>query len=217
MSRVIEAFAWPSIRCTALYVRPHADGEAGCGVPQIVRSDGRVRVVGAWHPRVHRPPLGKMAALRVQDFDMLRRRVNVSRSVTESGGLQWSTPKSWERRSLPFPAALAEQLAALMIGKDVMIWSSPTSVAVCCETPLAGACFRPAVESAVASCVSAVASRRSPAKLWDSSIKGSILSDVAYSLDTSSRGTFRSERKPPRRWLSGYLARRARRPILRLS
>jgi integrase len=29
----------------------------------------------------------------VQDFDMLRRRVNVSRSVTESGVLQWSTPK----------------------------------------------------------------------------------------------------------------------------
>ncbi|HME78926.1 MAG TPA: hypothetical protein VKI00_25710 [Mycobacterium sp.] len=30
---------------------------------------------------------GEMAALRVQDFDMLRRRVSVSRSVTESGGL----------------------------------------------------------------------------------------------------------------------------------
>lgn len=60
---------------------------------------------------------GEMAALRVQDFDMLRRRVNVSRSVTESGGLQWSTPKSWERRSVPFPAALAEELASLMIGK----------------------------------------------------------------------------------------------------
>ena len=60
---------------------------------------------------------GEMAALRVQDFDMLRRRVNVSRSVTESGGLVWSTPKTWERRSVPFPAALAGELAALMIGK----------------------------------------------------------------------------------------------------
>lgn len=46
---------------------------------------------------------GEMAALRVQDFDMLRRRVNVSRSVTESGGLQWSTPKTHERRSVPSP------------------------------------------------------------------------------------------------------------------
>jgi integrase len=60
---------------------------------------------------------GEMAALRVQDFDMLRRRVNVSRSVTESGGLVWSTPKSWERRSVPFPAVLCDELAALMVGK----------------------------------------------------------------------------------------------------
>ncbi len=60
---------------------------------------------------------GEMAALRVQDFDMLRRRVNVSRSVTESSGLVWSTPKTWERRSVPFPAALADELAALMVGK----------------------------------------------------------------------------------------------------
>jgi integrase len=61
---------------------------------------------------------GEMAALRVADFDMLRRRVNVSRSVTESGGLVWSTPKTWERRSVPFPAALAEGLAAAMVGKS---------------------------------------------------------------------------------------------------
>ena len=52
---------------------------------------------------------GEMAALRVQDFDMLRRRVNVSRSVTESGGLVWSTPKTHERRSVPFPAVLADE------------------------------------------------------------------------------------------------------------
>ena len=61
---------------------------------------------------------GEMAALRLCDFDMLRRRVNVSRSVTESGGLVWSPPKSWERRSVPFPAALADELAALMVGKS---------------------------------------------------------------------------------------------------
>jgi integrase len=60
---------------------------------------------------------GEMAALRVCDFDMLRRRVNVSRSVTESGGLVWSTPKTWERRSVPFPASIADELAALMVGR----------------------------------------------------------------------------------------------------
>jgi integrase len=60
---------------------------------------------------------GEMAAARVMDFDMLRRRVNVSRSVTESGGLVWSTPKTHERRSVPLPASLADELAALMVGK----------------------------------------------------------------------------------------------------
>jgi integrase len=68
---------------------------------------------------------GEMAALRVQDFDMLRRRVNVSRSVTESGGLVWSTPKTHERRSVPFPAVLADELAALMVGKgrDALVFT----------------------------------------------------------------------------------------------
>jgi integrase len=60
---------------------------------------------------------GEMAALRVGDFDMLRRRVNVSRSVTEAGRLVWGTPKTWERRSVPFPASLADELAVLMVGK----------------------------------------------------------------------------------------------------
>ncbi|OHT80483.1 site-specific integrase [Mycobacteroides chelonae] len=60
---------------------------------------------------------GEMAALRVQDFDMLRRRVNISRSVTEARGLVWGTPKTWERRSVPFPASLTDELAALMVGK----------------------------------------------------------------------------------------------------
>jgi integrase len=68
-----------------------------------------------------------MAALRVQDFDMLRRRVNVSRSVTEFNGLVWSTPKTHERRSVPFPAALADGLSALMVGKgrDALVFTTP--------------------------------------------------------------------------------------------
>jgi integrase len=53
---------------------------------------------------------GEMAALRVCDFDMLRRRVNVSRSVTESGGLVWSTPKTWERRSVLMVGKAREDL-----------------------------------------------------------------------------------------------------------
>jgi integrase len=60
---------------------------------------------------------GEMAALRVQDFDMLRRRVSISRSVSECGTLVWGTPKTGERRSVPFPASLTGELAALMVGK----------------------------------------------------------------------------------------------------
>ena len=60
---------------------------------------------------------GEMAALRVQDFDMLRRRVNVSRSVSYCGTLVFNTPKTGERRSVPFPASLADELGALMVGK----------------------------------------------------------------------------------------------------
>lgn len=61
---------------------------------------------------------GEMAALHVANFDVLRR-VNASRSVTEAAGagLVWSTPKTWERRSVPFPAALVDDLAKLMEGK----------------------------------------------------------------------------------------------------
>ncbi len=70
---------------------------------------------------------GEMAALRVGDFDMLRRRVNVSRSVTEFNGLVWSTPKTHERRSVPFPAALATELSELMVGKgrDDLVFVTP--------------------------------------------------------------------------------------------
>lgn len=58
---------------------------------------------------------GEMAALTVEDFDMLRRRVNVRRSVTEvAGKLVWSAPKNHERRSVPFPRFLVEELAARM-------------------------------------------------------------------------------------------------------
>jgi integrase len=68
---------------------------------------------------------GEMAALRVQDFDMLRRRVNVSRSVTESGGLAWSAPETWEWRSVPFPSVVCDELAALMVdkGRDDLVFT----------------------------------------------------------------------------------------------
>ena len=52
---------------------------------------------------------GEMSALRVGAIDMLRRRVHVHQAVAEvRGKLVFSTPKSYERRSVPFPAFLAD-------------------------------------------------------------------------------------------------------------
>src|SRR4051812_3791440 len=51
---------------------------------------------------------GEMAALRVMDLDMLRRRVNVDQAVTEVGSqLVYGTPKNHSRRSVPFPSFLS--------------------------------------------------------------------------------------------------------------
>jgi len=70
----------------------------------------------------------EMAALTVADFEMLRKRVQVDRSVTEvRGKLEWSTPKSYERRSVPFPTFLVGPLAELMAGKrrEDLVFVSP--------------------------------------------------------------------------------------------
>ena len=61
---------------------------------------------------------GEMAALRVQDVDTGRRRVNILRSVTEvSGKLVWGTPKTHEKRTVPYPAFLDDEIAARLEGK----------------------------------------------------------------------------------------------------
>jgi integrase len=71
---------------------------------------------------------GEMAALRVDSMDMLRRRVNVHHAVAEVKGRSvWSTPKSHERRSVPFPRFLSEELAALIVGRsrEDLVFTAP--------------------------------------------------------------------------------------------
>ncbi|GAA1053558.1 tyrosine-type recombinase/integrase [Dietzia natronolimnaea] len=73
---------------------------------------------------------GEMAALRVSDFDMLRRRVQVTRAVAEvRGEVVVSTPKTREKRSVPFPAFLADELAERMTGRgrEALVFSSDGS------------------------------------------------------------------------------------------
>ncbi|WP_244967707.1 tyrosine-type recombinase/integrase [Tsukamurella tyrosinosolvens] len=59
----------------------------------------------------------EMSALRVQDVDLERRPINVSRAVVEASKLDWKTPKSHERRSVPFPQALTALLADQVKGR----------------------------------------------------------------------------------------------------
>lgn len=71
---------------------------------------------------------GEAAGLVVGDVDMLRRRVTVQRSVAEAGGKVVTTPgKTSTRRTVPFPAFLATDLAALMEyrGRDDLLFTGP--------------------------------------------------------------------------------------------
>jgi integrase len=61
---------------------------------------------------------GEMAALRVARLDLLRRRAEITESVTVVRGRQvWGTPKGHERRSVPIPRFLVDGLAAHVAGK----------------------------------------------------------------------------------------------------
>jgi integrase len=62
---------------------------------------------------------GELAALRIADLDFLRRRISVTRSVSDvNGALVWGPTKSHQHRSVPFPRFLAEGLAAQAAGRD---------------------------------------------------------------------------------------------------
>ena len=61
---------------------------------------------------------GELAALRVGRLDFLRRRAVIVESVTLVNGVQsWGTPKGHERREVPIPPFLIEELAAHVAGR----------------------------------------------------------------------------------------------------
>lgn len=61
---------------------------------------------------------GEMAALRVGSIDFLRRRAKITESVTLVRGVfTWGTPKGHDRREVPVPPFLVEELAANVAGK----------------------------------------------------------------------------------------------------
>jgi integrase len=71
---------------------------------------------------------GELAALTVGAVDLQRRRLQINGSYAEaSGRVVWKAPKDHERRSVPFPAFLGEDLIAAMAGKgrDDHVFTAP--------------------------------------------------------------------------------------------
>ena len=61
---------------------------------------------------------GELAALRVGRLDLMRRRATIAESVTLVRGVQtWGTPKGHERREVPIPRFLVDELAAHVAGE----------------------------------------------------------------------------------------------------
>lgn len=62
---------------------------------------------------------GEMAALRVGRLDLMRRRASIVESVTvvQGAGQVWGAPKGHERREVPIPRFLVDDLSAHVAGK----------------------------------------------------------------------------------------------------
>ena len=63
---------------------------------------------------------GEIGALRIGRLDLLRRRVDVLETASEvtGHGLVYGSPKTYERRSVPIPPALADELGAALVGRS---------------------------------------------------------------------------------------------------
>jgi hypothetical protein len=69
---------------------------------------------------------GELAALKVRRVGLVRRRIEIAESVVEVDGvLIWGVPKGYERRSVPIPAFLADELRAHLAdrGPDDLVFT----------------------------------------------------------------------------------------------
>jgi integrase len=94
------------------------------------------------HPQRRHPDLGllvrftaytglrssEVAALRVGRVDLLRRRLDVAEAATEGrGGLHFGPTKNYQRRSVPIPGFLVDNLTPLLAGRrsDELVFAAP--------------------------------------------------------------------------------------------
>lgn len=71
---------------------------------------------------------GELVGLRVKDLQLMSRRVHVHQSASEAyGQLQIVATKTYERRSVPIPKSLIDDLTEQVAGKsqDEFVWQSP--------------------------------------------------------------------------------------------
>jgi integrase len=71
---------------------------------------------------------GELVALRAADLDLMRRRVDVKASASEAHGeLQLVATKTYERRTVPIPKSLIDELARQISGSEpsAFVWQSP--------------------------------------------------------------------------------------------
>jgi integrase len=71
----------------------------------------------------------ELAALRVENVDLLRRRLDIAQAVTEVNGgrLVWNTPKNHERRTVPIPRFLVDEIATNLAGsgRNELVFAAP--------------------------------------------------------------------------------------------
>ena len=95
---------------------------------------------------------GELAALRVSDIDMLRRRIHVRRNAVNVGGtVVIGTPKTHELRAMTFPKFLTEALAAACAGKGRNDIVFPNARGGYAKSPGARTWFSHAVDRCIAS------------------------------------------------------------------
>ncbi|MGI8881040.1 MAG: tyrosine-type recombinase/integrase [Jatrophihabitans sp.] len=107
VEQLAEACAQPRPELISKY-RRHSERRAG---------DYRLIVLFLAYTGVR---FGELAALRVGRLDLLRRRAEIAESVTvvQGSGQVWGTPKGHERRDVPIPRFLVDELAGQVAGKS---------------------------------------------------------------------------------------------------